>query len=80
MERWRDDAEDVEDDEDDEPHIVGFANLYHGEVYGECMCGWSTTLEDPDLALVAELVAEARTRVIRHRDEANARELAGPGS
>lgn len=68
MERWSDDAEHVEDDG---PHGVGFANLYHGEVYGECMCGWSTTLRDPDpdLAIVREQVAEAQARVIRHCEE-----------
>lgn len=71
MEQWRDDAEDAQDDG---PHEVGFANLYHGEVYGECMCGWSTTLADPDpdLAIVAQQVAEARTRVIRHCNEVTA--------
>lgn len=63
MEQWRDDAEHVEAGG---PHAVGFANLDRGEVYGECLCGWSTTLEDPDLNRLPELVAEARARVIRH--------------
>lgn len=57
MEQWRDDDEYVNDDD---PHVVGFANLYDGEIYGECMCGWSTTLRDPEPELVRELVAEAR--------------------
>ena len=63
MVQWRNDAEHADPDG---PHAVGFANLVDGEVYGECLCGWSTTLEDPDLTRLHELAAEARSRVIRH--------------
>lgn len=67
----------VDDDEFSEPgseHAVGFVNLYNGEVYGECLCGWSTTLEEPDLLIVEDLVAEARSRVVRHVSAAAAGE------
>lgn len=62
--QWRDDAKHADPAG---PHAVGFANLDGGEIYGECLCGWSTTLEDPDLAQIGELVAEARSRVRHHR-------------
>lgn len=63
MEQWRDDAEHAEAGG---PHAVGFANLDQGDVYGECLCGWSTTLRNPDVDRLPELVAEARSRVSRH--------------
>lgn len=53
-------------------HAVGFANLYHGEVYGECLCGWSTSA-DPDVEdPIDQVVHEVRARVQAHVREAYA--------
>lgn len=62
---------------DNELHMVGFANLYHGEVYGECLCGWSTTAE-PDEPL-RDVIDQVRGRVLTHiREREAAQRAASP--
>jgi len=67
---------------DDEMHMVGFANLYHGEVYGERLCGWSASAE-PDEPL-RDVVEQVRGQVVAHVRERQAAQRAaaagGPDS